>query len=125
MAKFMNALLLGYAKHFNTKYERIGPLFQGRFKAKMIDTEEYLLQLSKYIHRNPLFDSGNPKDSRSFSTYPYSSYQNYVGRKIWPFVETEPILSYFSKTNPSLSYKSFVEETDVDLESLGNLILDG
>jgi len=119
IAKFMNALLLGYAKYFNTKYERVGPLFQGRFKAKMIETDEYLLQLSKYIHRNPLFDSRN-----LLSSYFFSSYPNYIGRKIWPFIKTEFLLSYFSKTNPRLSYKSFVEETDVDLEPIASLIFD-
>ncbi len=75
LSKFMNALLLGHAKYFNTKYERVGPLFQGRFKAKIIETDEYLLQLSKYIHQHSLSDF-------------YSSYANYLGQKNWPFVET-------------------------------------
>ncbi|MCL4382970.1 MAG: transposase [Patescibacteria group bacterium] len=126
VAKFMNALLLGYAKYFNTKYERVGPLFQGRFKAKIIENDEYLLQLSKYIHCNPLSSSsGNHTDSRNFlSTYHYSSYSDYLGTKTWPFVETELILSYFSKNNPQLSYKSFVEETKVDLETLAPFVLE-
>ncbi len=122
----MNALLLGYAKYFNTKYERVGPLFQGRFKAKIIENDEYLLQLSKYIHCNPLSpNSGNPMGSRNFlSTYHYSSYLDYLGVKTWPFVETELILSYFSKNNPQLSYKSFVEETKVNLETLAPFVLE-
>ncbi|MBI4999858.1 transposase, partial [Candidatus Gottesmanbacteria bacterium] len=124
IAKFMNSLLLGHAKYFNTKYERVGPLFQGRFKAKMIETDEYLLQLSKYIHRNPLADSGNLKDSRNLQDYFYSSYSNYLGIKTWPFIETETLLSYFSKNNPTLSYKNFVEETEVDLETLAPFILE-
>jgi len=48
----LHATELGYAKFFNTKYERVGPLFQSRFKAKSIENDEYLLQLSAYI---PLF----------------------------------------------------------------------
>src|SRR3989344_1418868 len=61
VASFMNVLQLGHAKFFNTKYERIGPLYQGRFKAKSVMSGEYLLQLSAYIHRNPVghADSGN------------------------------------------------------------------
>ena len=77
---FMNAVQLGHAKFFNTKYERIGPLYQSRFKAKPVTSDEYLLQLSAYIHKNPiasLFDSGNPKDTRNLLEllhgYPYSS----------------------------------------------------
>ena len=65
---FMNALQLGHAKYFNTKYTRVGPLFQGRFKARLVESDEYLLQLSAYIHRNPvagLIDSGNRGDSRN------------------------------------------------------------
>jgi len=125
ISSFMNALLLGHAKYFNTKYERIGPLFQGRFKAKMIETEEYLLQLSKYIHRNPLeAHSGNLKDPRNLSSYPYSSYINYLGKNVWPFVETKTILSYFSKNNPQLSYKTFVEETEADIETLAPFMLE-
>ena len=119
IAVFMNSLSVGHAKYFNTKYERVGPLFQGRFKAKLIETDEYLLQLSKYIHRNPL-----PEKITNYLNYPYSSYQNYLGNKIWPFIKTETILSYFSKNNPQISYKNFVEETDVDLETLARLILE-
>ena len=83
----MNALQLGHAKYFNTKYIRVGPLFQGRFKAKLIEADEYLLHLSAYIHRNPvadLPDSGNRDDSRNLirhhlQTFPYSSYREYIG----------------------------------------------
>lgn len=132
IAKFMNSLLVGHAKFFNTKYQRVGPLFQGRFKAKMIEQDEYLLQLSRYIHRNNLpksINSGFPSDeTRNFRdllrNYPYSSYQNYLGKKVYPFVETETILGYFSKTNPKLSYQSFVEDTKEDLEALTPWIFD-
>ena len=132
ISKFMNNLLLGHAKFFNTKYQRVGPLFQGRFKAKMIEQDEYLLQLSRYIHRNNLpksinsgFTSGETRNFRDLlRKYPYSSYQNYLGKKIYPFVETETILSYFSKTNPKLSYQGFVEDTKENLEVLAPLIFD-
>ena len=43
-----------YAKYFNIKYEEVGSLFQDRFRAKLIETDAYLLELSRYIHRNPL-----------------------------------------------------------------------
>lgn len=124
ISNFLNCLLLGYAKYFNIKYERVGPLFQGRFKAKMIQTDEYLLQASKYINRNPLelINSGNPTDSRNFlkrnflKNYIYSSYGDYLGIRRHDFVDTKFILGYFSKTNRNLSYQSFVEETEVSEE---------
>ena len=125
IALFMNAVQLGHAKFFNTKYERVGPLFQGRFKAKLIETEEYLLQLSAYIHRNPIadfIDSGNPKDSRNLARqlqwYPYSSYREYLSLEQKNISKPDEILVYFSKTNPKLSYQSFVENFIPDIEAL-------
>src|SRR3972149_5193578 len=67
VAKFINPIQLGHAKFFNTKYDRVGPLFQGRFKAKAVITDDYLLPLSAYIHKNSiaeLINSGNPIGSR-------------------------------------------------------------
>ena len=52
IAKFMHRLGTGYTKYFNQKYENIGSLFQGTYKAKHIDTNEYLLHLSAYINLN-------------------------------------------------------------------------
>lgn len=132
IANFMYVVQLGYAKFFNTKYERVGPLFQGRFKAKLIKNDEYLLQLSAYIHRNPMGkavfkDSGNPPDSRNrikkfLLGYPYSSYRHYINRVDGEIVKTKFILNYFSKTNPRLSYDYFVEMMKPDMEILAPII---
>jgi len=120
---YLHATELGYAKFFNTKYERVGPLFQGRFKAKSIETEEYLLQLSAYIHRNPP-DSGNSKKSGNvLLSYPYSSYRAYILKEP-SFVKTNTILDYFSRTIPNLSYQSFVERFTPDIEALTPWIYD-
>lgn len=131
LVRFMNAIQLGHAKFFNTKYERIGPLFQGRFKAKFIETDEYLLQLSAYIHRNPiadLTDSRNPINFRylisNLRQFPYSSYGEYLGLKEKKFSKPDSILRYFSKTNSKLSYQSFVENFVPDYESLIPLLAD-
>ena len=129
IAKFMNAIQLGYAKYFNTKYERVGPLFQGRFKAKLIGTDEYLLHLSAYIHRNPIADtrdSGNPEDSRNLikrlHVYPYSSYREYLRMVTVKVSKPNTVLEYFSKTNPRLTYQSFVEGFIPDYEALAPLL---
>ncbi len=101
---FVSNLANSYTRYFNTKHERVGALFQGAFKARLVETDEYLLQASKYIHRN------------SFSLlqwkskiYPYSSYRYYLSSKKHPFCDIGFILSYFSQTNPGLTYKTFVE----------------
>ncbi len=113
--KFANS----YTRFFNTKYDRVGPLFQGTFKAKLVNSDEYLLQVSKYIHRNPLKLCGG-----NLSSYSYSSYSYYLSKDIHPFCNTEFILSYFPDTNLKLNYKSFVEETDIEDPSIYNLLID-
>lgn len=54
VTSFMLRLGTSYAKYFNIKYEQVGSLFQDRFRAKLVETDEYFLQLSRYIHRNPI-----------------------------------------------------------------------
>jgi putative transposase len=129
---FMNALQLGHAKYFNTRYSRVGPLFQGRFKAKLIESESYLLQLSAYIHKNPisfLLDSGNTRDSRNLiqqklRTYPYSSYPEYLNPQSDSVSKPSTILSYFSHELPHLSYKAFVENFVPNYEEIATFVLD-
>ncbi len=54
ISSFMQKLGIGYTKYFNEKYERSGVLFQGKFKAILIDRDEYLNYLMQYIYMNPL-----------------------------------------------------------------------
>ena len=105
--RFIHSILIKYSLYINKKYHRIGPLFQGRYKAVLIATEPQFLYLTKYIHRNPL---DLPPTSPGLEGYPYSSYPNYLHHihQIW--LKPQEILSYFSRTNPSLAYKSFVED---------------
>ena len=86
---FMEKLSTGYSKYFNKKYERVGALFQGRFKAEHVDSDEYLKYLYSYIHLNPvkLIDSRwkeagirDTKKTRAYlENYHTSSYLDYSG----------------------------------------------
>lgn len=116
---FMKKLSNSYTKYFNTKYKRIGPLLQGTFKAKLIETDEYLLQLSKYIHRNTFLLKRWER-----RLYPYSSYGYYLSQEKHPFCNTEFISSYFSKINPNLTYKSFVQEDEIDNRTILDMAYD-
>lgn len=109
ITSFMRSLMSKYSRYFNTKYQRVGPIFQGKLKAVKITSEEQFLYLSKYIHRNPLTILPARSD---LAGYKYSSYQNYLGQFNQTWINTSEILSYFSKTNPGESYKNFVEEID-------------
>lgn len=105
MPRFMRSLSTRYAMYFNKKYERVGSLFQGPYKAVMIEQEAQFLWVTKYIHRNPL------SISPSLDSYSYSSYANYIGQIHQKWLHPENILTYFSSTNPRNSYQNFVEES--------------
>jgi len=125
ISKFLQKALLSYSVYFNKKYDIVGRLFQGPFKAKHIAEESYLLQLSRYIHLNPI-ELMSYNQTRSLARYLWSSYPEYLGIIKNGICEKEMILGYFSKTNPNLSYKNFVEQSDIEdlRERLGNLALD-
>ena len=116
IASFMQSIITKYVRYFNKRYQRVGGLFQDKYKCVKIESEEQYAYLSKYIHRNPLSDHPTRTDLEGLREYKYSSYGNYLGLFKQSWVKTEDILSYFSKTNPRNSYQSFVEETgDVSL----------
>jgi REP element-mobilizing transposase RayT len=117
LSRTLQWLTVSYAGYFNRKYHRIGHLFHGRFKSILVDADEYLKQLSRYIHLNPVRAGlvNQPDD------YQWSSYPIYVGKVIAPdWVETEWLLSQFGRTRKRAikNYKDFVEE--VDAKSLKN-----
>lgn len=103
--------------YFNKKYDRVGPVFQNRFKAKNIETDDYLLQLVRYIHQNPWeLKTGSwrrngswKKKTRSLGEYQWSSYAVYLGERKDNLVETKTILGYFSKSYPKEDFRDFVE----------------
>lgn len=106
LTSFMRALTIKYSMYFNKKYNRVGPVFQGKFKAVTITSEPQFIFLSKYIHRNPFTSGSEPE------VYPYSSYRNYLGKIHQTWLDSSEILSYFSKAGLANSYKAFVEELD-------------
>lgn len=114
ISHFMSSVITKYVRYFNTRYNRIGPLFQGRYKAVHVTNESQFIYLSKYIHRNPLDLPAFEDDPRRLGSYKYSSYGNYLGLFNQSWVSTQDILSYFSQSFPSNSYQNFVEESDPD-----------
>jgi putative transposase len=122
---FINSLNTRYVMYFNKKYQRVGPLFQGVYKAVLIENDNQLLHLSAYIHKNPMKFS--PK-SRQNSIEPLlkrpSSLSNYLGITNTSWVDTKTILSFFSKTNTKNSYKNFIAKTTREDISISNLIIE-
>ena len=106
----------GYTYSFNLKYDRVGPLFQGGYKAILIDNENYLLHLSRYIHLNPVeliepeWKEKDVKDwqkvNEFLENYRWSSYLDYIGKKNFPSVINKKLLEdYFSSSD---EYRKFV-----------------
>lgn len=111
ISSFMSNLCNSHSRFFNTKYETVGSLFQGRFKAKRVDKDEYLIHLSRYIHLNPagLFNFANKKMLVDYVlSYKWSSLPIYLSGKHSEIVDPSPILDYFSKENPADNYRKFV-----------------
>jgi putative transposase len=107
LSKIMHYIDAAYAAYFNTKYKRAGPLYQGRFKALLVEQDEYLHSLSCYIHLNPV-RSGIVKSPEE---YTYSSYNAFVENLETPnWLNTGFILSMFDKQLPEAKklYEQFV-----------------
>lgn len=73
VSRIMQSIAGRYAKIHNAKYKKSGHLFQGRFKSKMISTDEYLLELCYYIHMNPV----KAKMCKILDDYVWRSHGNY------------------------------------------------
>ena len=116
LSQFMLHLGTSYAKYSNIKYNEVGSLFQDRFKAKLIENDEYLLHLSRYIHRNPLkIIASTP--GVELRSYLWSSYEDYLSEETSVGLDKSYILNYFSTTNQQGDYKNFVEY-DIDDEDV-------
>ena len=95
-----------YTQRFNIRHSRNGHLFQGRYKSILVQNDAYLLQLSCYIHRNPL-RAGVVK---RLEDYRWSSYLAYAyGRKAPEWLQTELILSLFNGKDRYKSYRKKVQ----------------
>jgi len=119
---FMRSFATKYAIYFNHKYNRVGTIFQGAYKAVLVKNEQQLIYLSKYIHRNAL----EILPTRSLlEGYKYSSYGNYLKLFQQDWVKPDDILDLFSTSKYSDSYRSFVEETDErDLLTIKNVVIE-
>ncbi len=93
LSRIMQNLGFRYTRWVNKKQSRTGHLFQGRYKAVLVDADSYLLELVRYIHLNPV-RAGLVKDPVE---YPWSSHRAYLGLEELPWVQTESVLSQFAK----------------------------
>ena len=97
---FMKNILDSYTRYFNIRTKRKGPLWQSRFKNVMVENDEQMLHLTRYLHLNPTSEGliESPEE------WPYSSYAEYIGSDEDKICNTD-ILSDIHPTE----YRAFVE----------------
>lgn len=119
--KFMQSLCTRYTMYFNRKYKRVGSLLQAVYKAVLVATEEQFIYLSKYIHKQALASQG--ETLQGWKEEQPCSFAEYLGVRKTRWVYPDEVLAYFAKSNPTLSYKTFVLEQD-DYSVIENIIFD-
>jgi putative transposase len=117
VSNYIHKVLVSHSKYFNTRYERRGHLFESTFHSRHVDTNEYLVYLSRYLHKNP-------KDIKIWqgreSVYPWSSYQDYIGDNRWrSLLRPEIILKQYD--NPR-EYREYVESSSRDDDDTRRLL---
>jgi len=130
-SKFMQSLSTAYTVYYNLCHNRHGHLFDGRYKAKLVEGDDYFLALSRYVHLNPVRVSmykNKPLEEKRdllLRKYRWSSYQSYIGKcKKLTWADHSPVLAEMSgkKKEWPKKYKEYVEsglaETDKDFEKV-------
>jgi putative transposase len=107
LSRFMRHMNGVYTQRFNRFHQFDGQLFRGRYKSILVDEDTYLLELIRYIHRNPL-EAGLVE---RMDEYPWSTHKGYVSAaKQWNWLHKDFILSFFSsdRSQRRNRYKEFV-----------------
>lgn len=107
ISKMMQKIGVSYANYFNTKYDRVGHLFQDRFKSEIITSERYLVCVFRYILNNPKAAGICPA-----SEYPWSSYHLYEDET--SFVDTSCFTGVIGNRKSLLEYLNCRDETDFE-----------
>jgi REP-associated tyrosine transposase len=106
--RFMQGLQQSYTQRYNRRHGQIGHVFQGRYKARVCGTDEYLVTLVRYVHLNPVRAglAGRPED------YPYSGHRAYLEGSPG-HVDPMPVLRLVGGVS---GYKRLVEDAETDLD---------
>jgi len=97
ISRAMQWLGLTYTRRFNNRHYRSGHLFQGRFKSIVVENDAYVVELSCYVHRNPL----RARMVKRLMDYKWSSYPVYAyGRKGPEWLKTDSRIAYREKVQP-------------------------
>ncbi len=102
----MRHLLSQYTRYYNQLKKRHGALFSGRYKSVLVEGDEHILQVSRFIHRLPR----EKKITRHIATCSWSSYPSYAGlHKAEPWLKRDELLQFMAKRNGQALYRIYVE----------------
>lgn len=127
IVKFMQKLGTGYTMYFNQKYNRVGGLFQGRFKAVLINQESHFVHIPNYIHSNPLdLHYGGSTSIGSIENYRWSSFLDYIGKKNFPSVTGRDFLLeiFGGEKEYKKEMITWVKERDKNLEAIKDVTIE-
>jgi REP element-mobilizing transposase RayT len=93
LSRIMQNLCFRYTQWVNSRQKRVGHLFQGRYKAIVVDADSYLAELVRYIHLNPV----RAKILKTPEAYPWSGHRAYMGLEQLPWLTTELVLLQFAQ----------------------------
>jgi putative transposase len=110
-SEVMQPFTVSYTKAVNKQNKRVCPLFQGPFHAKLVEKDSHLLQLSRYIHLNPV----RAKLVGKAADWELPSYQDYLGLRSGTLLKPGIILEHFSSIE---DYREFVEEAMDQYEAI-------
>ena len=117
LSAFMKHLNVTYTGYFNRRHQRVGHLYQGRFKAIVVEADTYLLELSRYVHLNPVrikrYQEYSVEEKlKMLRVYPWSSLMGYVKPSHREsYVTYDRVLGYLGdEKKKHQAYARFVEE---------------
>lgn len=122
ISKFISNFTNSYTKYFNTKHERIGHLFEGLFKSVLVESDEQLIHVSRYIHLNPI--TSFIIKLGDLENYSWSSFPEYLDLTQDQFCQKEIVLNQFPNAN---TYKQFVHNQvkyAQELEKIKHLLIE-
>lgn len=111
LTSLMRSLLTGYAMYFNRRHERVGYLFQSRYKSILCEDKRYFMELIRYIHLNPL-RAGLVPDLPALNTFPWSGHSTIMGKYTEDWQEVDAILRRFCSDIPEAreNYFDFIRK---------------
>jgi REP element-mobilizing transposase RayT len=100
VSRLMARVCTSHARAFNTRHDRVGHLFQNRFRSVLVESDSHLRWLLRYVHRNPV-EAGIVGSARELEAYPWAGHRELVSDPPAPLVDIEAVLGWFAPDRPT------------------------